>query len=255
MNLIKKYKILAYSFLAFVVAISFLLTNLLLTLIINEFLSSFSIVYIIINLILNFSMFYLVFRLIQVVIEKDAALTELYKQINISKETSEQPEIISDIKEFNTDEIIQQIIPHSPQNLTKQQFCEKILANIAKVSGLVQGIIYIKNKEDGEFSAVGKYAYYSTEPIKPFFEGDSLPGQVAKDKKLINVNKVPDDYFKVVSGLGQSKPGNILIFPIIEKDEVIAVAELSSFTPYSKDFEKLFEKLSTLAGKIIQKLK
>jgi hypothetical protein len=255
MNLVKKYKILAYSILALVVTITFLLTNLLLNLIINEQLSGFSVVYILINLVLNFSMFYLVFRLIQVVIEKETELYELYKQINSAKEESEQPELVVDIKEFKTDEIIQQIIPHSPQNLTKQQFCEKILANIAKVSELVQGIIYIKSKENGEYSVAGKYAYYSTEPINTFFEGDSLPGQVAKDKKLMNISKVPENYFKVVSGLGQSSPRNILIFPIIEKDEVIAIAELASFTAYNKDFEKLFEKLSTLAGKIIIKLK
>jgi hypothetical protein len=255
MNLIAKYKILAYSILALVVIITFLLTNLLLNLILNGLLSGYSIVYIIINLLLNFSMFFLLFRLIQVVIERQTALDELNKQIHSSNEVVEQPELVNDTKELNIDELIQQIIPHSPQNLTKHQFCEKILANIAKVSGLVQGIIYVKNKENGEFNALGKYAYYSLEPIKPFFEGESLPGQVAKDKKLINISKVPESYFKIVSGLGESSPCNILIFPIIEKDDVIAVTELASFAEYSKDFEKLFEKLSTLIGKIIVKLK
>lgn len=255
MNFVKKYKILAYCILALVVVLSFLLTNLLLNLIITELISSLSIIYILANLILNFSFFFLIFRLIQLVIEKEVAFEELTKQITASQETTVTTEVESEVKEFNTEELTQQIIPHSPQNLNKQQFCEKVLANIAKVSGLVLGIIYIKNKETGEFVAVGKYAYYSTEPVRPFFEGDSLPGQVAKDKKLINVSKVPTNYFKVVSGLGQSSPGNILIFPIIDKDEVIAIAELASFTPFSRDFEKLFEKLATLIGKIIVKLK
>jgi two-component system chemotaxis sensor kinase CheA len=255
MDLVKKYKYLAYTFLALVVLITFLLSNLLINLIINGILHAYAIIYIIINLVLNFSMFYLVFRLIQIAVEKESAFEEIIRQKNASIEDMEQFETVADIKEFNTDEIIQQIIPHSPQSLTKQQFCEKFLANIAKNTSLVQGVLYVKNKENSEFEALGKYAYFSTEPIKPFYEGDSLPGQVAKDKKLINIVEVPENYFKVVSGLGQSKPRSILIFPIIEKDEVIAVAELASFTPFSKDYEKLFEKISTLAGKIIVKLK
>ena len=252
---LKNYKNFSYLVLALVVIVSFAITNLLVNLIVNGKLSSFVIVYIILNLLLNFAMFFFVFRLAQQLIEKETALTELINQIQSSKETAKSNEDVIDEKEFNSDEIIEKIVPVSPQNLNIDQFTEKVLANIARVSELVQGVFYIKNIETGKFTAKGKYAYYSNQLPPPFFEGETMPGQVAKDKKLINISSIPPNYFTVVSGLGKSSPGNLLILPIIEKDETIAIIELATFVPYDKNYEKTFEKLAALIGKIITKIK
>ncbi len=172
-------------------------------------------------------------------------LKKIWKNIIESEET----------KKIDIEELIQQIIPPSPQSMGIEKFSEKVLANIAKISELVQGVFYVKNKENGEFSPVGKYAYFSNQPPKSFIEGETLPGQVAKDKKLLNINNIPTDYFTVVSGLGESLPRNLLILPIPDKEGTIAVLELATFKAYNKDFEKLFEKLAILLGKIINKIK
>lgn len=252
---LKNYKIIIYSLLVVVVIVTFLLTNLLLNLIIADKLSKGAIIFVILNLFLNFTMFFLFFRVAQQLIEKEATLNEILHQIQASREVEERKEEVIEQKEFNVDELVQQIVPQSPQNLTLEKFGDKVLANIAKVSGLVIGIMYVKDKTSGVFSISGKYSYYSNEKTKTFFEGETLPGQVAKDKKIINLSNVPEDYFTVVSGLGKSSPGSLLIVPIIEKDETIAILELGSFTPYDKDFEKLLEKLALMLGKIIVKIK
>lgn len=255
MTLLRNYKILTYILLTLVVIISFLITNLLLNLVISEKLSGYTIIYIILNLILNFSMFFIVFRLVQIIVEKDIALKELVNHIQSTKEENESSETHAEVKEFNADDIIQQIIPASPQNLKINEFTEKILANISKVTELVQGVMYVKNKETGMFSVSGRYAYYSNDEPKSFYEGESLPGQVAKDKKIINVGNIPDNYLTVVSGLGNSNPRNLIIIPILEKEETVAIIELATFKKFDKDFEKIFEKMSLLIGKIIVKIK
>jgi putative methionine-R-sulfoxide reductase with GAF domain len=252
---LKNYKNFSYLVLALVVIISFAITNLLINLVVNGKLSGFVIVYIILNLLLNFAMFFFVFRFAQQLIEKETALNELVNQIQNSKEDSENNDVIIEEKEFNFDQIIEQIIPVSPQNMSIEQFTEKTLANIAKVSELVQAVFYIKNTQTGEFVATGKYAYYSNQLPPAFLEGETIPGQVAKDKRIININNIPQNYFTVVSGLGKSSPGNLIIIPIVEKDETIGIIELASFVPYNKDFEKTFEKLAALIGKIIIKIK
>ena len=60
---------------------------------------------------------------------------------------------------------------------------------------------------------------------------------------------------RIVSGLGQSLPRHILIVPIPDKEGTIAVLELATFKAYEHDFEKMFEKLAVLLGKIINKIK
>jgi hypothetical protein len=251
----KNYKILSYVVLALVVIISFALTNLLLNLVIIGKLSGYVIIYVILNLLLNFSMFFIVFRFAQQIIEKESVLQELMKQLQTSKEETKSAIESDEEKKLNIEEIIQQIIPPSPQSFTIEKFTEKVLANIAKVSDLVQGVFYIKYKGSSKFEPAGKYAYYANQPPLPFVEGETLPGQVAKDKKILNINNLPENYFTVVSGLGKSSPNNLLIIPIIEKEDTIAVIELATFKPYDKEFEKVFVKMATLLSKILLKIK
>jgi len=251
----KNYKILSYVVLALVVIISFALTNLLLNLVIIGKLSGYVIIYVIINLLLNFSMFFIVFRFAQQIIEKESVLQELMRQLQTSKEETKTAIESDEEKKLNIEEIIQQIIPPSPQSFTIEKFTEKVLANIAKVSDLVQGVFYIKYKGSAKFEPAGKYAYYANQPPLPFIEGETLPGQVAKDKKILNINNIPENYFTVVSGLGKSSPNNLLIIPIIEKEDTIAIIELATFKPYDKEFEKVFVKMATLLSKILLKIK
>jgi hypothetical protein len=252
---VKKYKILSYVLLALVTIFTIAITNLLLNLIISGKLSEYVIIYVILNLLLNFTMFYLVFRFIHQLIEKEVILKDLLDRMQTSKEIMEDNLAPDESRRIETEDMIQQIIPPSPQSLGIEKFSETILANIAKVSELVQGVFYLKNKESGEFMPVGKYAYFSNQPPKQFIEGETLPGQVAKDKKILNINNIPTDYFTVVSGLGSSMPKNLLILPVTDKEETVAVLELATFKPYDKDFEKLFEKLAVLLGKIVNKIK
>jgi hypothetical protein len=252
---VKKYKILSYVLLVLVAIITIAITNLLLNLIISGKLNEYVIVYVILNLLLNFTMFYLVFRFIQQLIEKETILKELLERMQTSKEIMDENVAPEETKKIDIEDLIQQIIPPSPQSLGIEKFSETVLANIAKVSELVQGVFYIKNKESGEFMPAGKYAYFSNQPPKSFIEGETLPGQVAKDKKILNINNIPTDYFTVVSGLGSGMPKNLLILPVTDKEGTIAVLELATFKPYDKEFENLFEKLAVLLGKIVNKIK
>lgn len=255
MNVIKNYKLLSYSVLVAVVVFSFIFTNFLLNQIINDKIPSYSVVYIIIVIVLNFGMFFIVFRLIQILAEKETIITELTNHINSLNKEQQISEVVEDSKTVNYDQLIEQIMPQSPQTLGLNQFSEKLLANIAQVTEISQGILYFKNKESGEFHFVAKYAFYSNQDPKSFYEGETLPGQVAKDKKILNISQIPDSYFLVKSGLGQGKATNLLIVPIVEKDVAVAIIELASFKPFDQEHEKLFEKLAQVLGKIVLKIK
>src|SRR5262249_15793968 len=59
--------------------------------------------------------------------------------------------------------------------------------------------------------------------------GEGLVGQCALERKPIIVTEVPEDYVKIVSGLGDSAPRNIAVYPVLFEDQVRGVIELGSF--------------------------
>lgn len=255
MNVQNKYKVLSFATLGAVIVFSFFLANFVLNQIINDNTSAWSIIYVIVALVLNFSMFFIVFRLIQLLTEREATISELTRHLSIFRDDKKSTEVSEEKSEKNIDELVEQAIPASPQTLGLNKFCEKLLANIGKVAELSHGLMYIKDKSSGEFRVVAKYAYYTHFEPPVFFEGETLPGQVAKDKKILNISEIPGDYFIVNSGLGAAKPSFLILVPVIEKEETIALMELAAFKAFDKDDEAFLGKLSVMSGKIILKLK
>ena len=133
-----------------------------------------------------------------------------------------------------------------------RQYADKILQNIAKELDIVQGLIFILNTNDNLFHVSGEYAYYSEEQPRSFPSGETLSGQVAKNKKILNVQDMPEGYITVLSGLGKGNPRHLIIAPVVFKGESIGIIELASFKAFDKDMEDLIEKI---AGDIAGKLK
>lgn len=123
------------------------------------------------------------------------------------------------------------------------KFLEKLLSNIAGKHDILQAIAFVK--ASNSFEMVATYAYFSESEPPTFIEGETLPGQVAKNKVVLNLSEVPDDYITVLSGLGKGTPSNLLIIPVVNRDgESVAVIELASFSTFSEEKVKLFESLA-----------
>ncbi|MFO7938510.1 MAG: GAF domain-containing protein [Bacteroidales bacterium] len=116
-------------------------------------------------------------------------------------------------------------------------YTEHILSNIAKEMNLVQGIFFFRQPEDQHFHPVGLYAYFGEEPPEPFQEGETIPGQVAKNQQLLNLSDVPENYITILSGLGSNSPKHLLFLPLITNDQTIAIVELASFKAFTQQDE------------------
>ena len=143
-----------------------------------------------------------------------------------------------------------QLIPKSKEDIVK--FGELLLSNISRKYEIVQGLIYLKDHVSGIFSFSSGYAYYSeTDPIT-YKEGETLSGQVAKNKIVMNLYPVPDDYLTILSGTGKGSPKHMLIIPIISKsNETIGVMELASFKAFNQEHEQLFGLLGKKVGSML----
>ena len=87
--------------------------------------------------------------------------------------------------------------------------------------------IYLK--ENGILELAGSYAFHHRKDNANVFKpGEGLVGQAALEKKAIVFSEIPDDYIRINSGLGNSVPKNILVFPFIYENEVKGVVELGT---------------------------
>ena len=177
------------------------------------------------------------------------------------KERKEQEKIDKELKRRREAEVkkviaekVDEMVANTQQITDPEKYFDQLLINLSKAIAIVQGVAYTLNRQTQTFSMISTYAFYTTDTSRTFAIGEGIPGQVAKDKKLLFINDVPEGYIKIVSGLGSSSPRYMGVIPIIHGDETIALLEISTFekpevdlVEFQKQFnEKVSEKISTL---------
>jgi len=158
--------------------------------------------------------------------------------------------------EIDIDELSENIIPVFNPKESLKDFSERILLNLSRHFEIVQGIIYLKNSKTNEFESLSTYAYTFDKDPAPFKLGEGLPGQVAKNKTIMNLSSIPQGYLEIQSGLGNSSPNNLLIIPLLLNKETIGIIELASFHPVDTEREWTFKNLAKIIGNsLITKIK
>ena len=132
-------------------------------------------------------------------------------------------------QEAEKNKIIEKLVEDLDKQSSLKRYTDKFLSNLAKEYAIVQGLFFLRDKEQKIFKMVGNYAFYSEQEPREFELGEGISGQVAKNKELIYIDNVPDNYITVLSGLGAGSPKHLLIFPILYREESIGVIELASF--------------------------
>ncbi len=130
--------------------------------------------------------------------------------------------------------------------------CNKLLAALAKELQYVQGIMYVHNSAEGLYAPAGEFAITDRKP-EPFKEGDGIPGQVAESKTPTVLYDIPENYFKVSSGLGTAHPKYLVVVPVIFEEKCIAVLELAAFKKHDDLTGSILEKVLTEAGQKLNK--
>ena len=80
--------------------------------------------------------------------------------------------------------------------------------------------------------------------------GEGLIGQAASNGNTLYVDDVPEGYVKIVSGLGESAPRNIIVLPVLFEEQVKGVIELASFEPFSPTHEVFLDQLMESIGSL-----
>src|SRR5205809_18868 len=129
-----------------------------------------------------------------------------------------------------------------------------ILSELAPVVSAQQGVFYIMDEsaEEPELKLLASYALRERRFVTSRFRlGESLVGQAALEKHRILLTDVPNDYVKVSSGLGESRPTNIVVLPILFEGEVKAVMELSSLERSNSMHQAFLDQLTESIGIVL----
>ncbi|HYV93354.1 MAG TPA: HAMP domain-containing protein, partial [Chitinophagales bacterium] len=115
---------------------------------------------------------------------------------------------------------------------------QRILSELAQVVTAHYGAFYILKQEEEnqnvKLKLFAAYAYNNEKNIpKEFAIGEGLVGQCAFEKERILLSNVPQGYIRISSGLGRSKPANLIILPVLFENNVKAVIELASLDAFS----------------------
>jgi HAMP domain-containing protein/DNA-binding response OmpR family regulator len=132
-----------------------------------------------------------------------------------------------------------------------------ILSELAPIINAHHGVFYLieKQNDDLELKLIASYAFkerrHISNRVKP---GDGLIGQCLLEKQRILLSEVPGDYVQIKSGLGKSKPLNLVIIPVLFEDSVKAIIELASFNRFNDVQISFLDQLAESIGVIINSI-
>ncbi|MEA2041359.1 MAG: cache domain-containing protein [Bacteroidota bacterium] len=134
-----------------------------------------------------------------------------------------------------------------------------IISELVEYIGANQGGIFIvndDNKKDIFIELTASYAYnrrkYSKKKM-PYNVG--LPGRCVQEAETIYMEKIPNDYLQITSGLGEENPNILLLTPMIFEEEVLGVLELASFKTIEKHKIEFVETISQSIASSISRSK
>ena len=121
---------------------------------------------------------------------------------------------------------------------------DAFIKELVNYLGSIQGGIFLVNEDTdrNELILTSAYAYDRKKYLsKTVVFGEGLVGTCAIEKKPIFLNEIPPDYISISSGLGDAPPGNILLLPMLQEDNltgVIEIASLNNFQEHQIEFAK-----------------
>ncbi|MFW5762126.1 MAG: GAF domain-containing protein [Cyclobacteriaceae bacterium] len=142
----------------------------------------------------------------------------------------------------------------------QEEMVSEFIIELVKYLNMNLGMLFVKkeaeNSNDDEEQVIlnleASYAYgrkkYIEKQLKP---GQGLSGQVYLEGKSTYLKKVPKDYLKIKSGMGESIPKVILIVPIKHNEQVVGVLEMASFQALETYHITFVEEITTILASAI----
>ncbi len=137
--------------------------------------------------------------------------------------------------------------------LTINMLGRNILQFCAQYLGAVVAAVYVR-EDHGSLKRIASYGFSREQEARDqlIHNDEGIVGQAAQQDKLIRLDDVPADYFKVSSGLGEGTARSVLVVPTSDDDRVNGVIELGFLRPLTDRDIELFELIANNIGTSIE---
>ncbi len=189
--------------------------------------------------------------------EKNAKMN----QTNIAGELIRMREQMKQVKEKDRQRIwITEGLSRFGDIIRKRQdniemLLDNLISSLVKYVNVNVGGLFILEEQDENqvLQLRACYAYDRKKYINKTVElGEGLIGQAYMEGRTIYLKKVPEDYIKISSGLGDTKPKCLLVVPLRSNDKIEGVLELAAFKEFEAHEIEFLEQLTgTLASAIL----
>jgi signal transduction histidine kinase/DNA-binding response OmpR family regulator/HAMP domain-containing protein len=131
---------------------------------------------------------------------------------------------------------------------------QMILSELAPVVGAHQAEFYVLTGEKdspklkllASFASRGKRSHG-----KEIDLGEGLVGQCAIEKRKLLISNVPNDAFRIATGLSDASALDVLVLPVVFEGEVRGVMELASMESFNPSHQAFLDQLTESIGIVI----
>ena len=152
------------------------------------------------------------------------------------------------------EELISHSLSHLGDTKNTEKFGKLILSNMAKEYDTMQAIFYCLDKKKKTYKMLSGYAVLKNMSLEEFSEGEGFAGQAAKEKSVIILKNIPDNYRIVKSGLGESQPKFIYFVPLVYNNKALGIIEFSIFKELSETKSSSLNSLIHQGGQILHEI-
>jgi HAMP domain-containing protein/CheY-like chemotaxis protein/signal transduction histidine kinase len=131
-----------------------------------------------------------------------------------------------------------------------------LLSELTPLVNAHMGVIYqVDSEEHPQLRLLSAYAADGANPHPQFVQfGEGLIGQCAMDKRQRLVSDIPRDAMPINSALLRVIPKNLVVLPILFENQVKAVIELSSVSPFTTSQMTFLEQLTDSIGIVLNSI-
>ncbi|MCO8161922.1 response regulator [Pseudomonas sp. 21LCFQ010] len=141
-------------------------------------------------------------------------------------------------------ELAEQVIGQLTLNLVGRN----VLQFFARYMGAAVAAVYVR-QEHGGLVRVAAYGFSREQEQheQSLYAGEGVIGQAVDEQRILTLDSLPTDYFKISSGLGAGNPSSVVIVPTRNDEQVNGVIELGFLRPLA---ERDIEFLELVAGNV-----
>jgi CHASE3 domain sensor protein len=129
--------------------------------------------------------------------------------------------------------------------------CASVLSELADILSARHSVFYTveQNATSPTLRLAASYAFDGSRPL--LLPGEGLAGQCLMDQQRIVLSNVPDDYLKINSALGATRPVTVIVQPILFEGKSKGVVELASLKPLNAIHFTFLDQLSHNLGIVL----